>query len=120
MIKIFHLNMLTKDERKRLNAPDGGWDSDPRFTRYADISSFGNIEQALVAMSKDEYSHVATVEGDDLEDAWCLTNHIESDWTKNDGVKPERGDHRSSSVGDIFVVDGKPRIVARCGFEELS
>ena len=122
MIKIFHLNMLNTEERDRLNDPDsGGWDSEPRFTRYADITGFGSPSQILVAMANDEYSLVATVESDDLERAFYLTNHIESDWMENSDVKPEPGfNHRSSSVGDIFVLNGKPSIVSRFGFQELD
>lgn len=54
------------------------------------------------------YIFVATVTAIDLEHVFMLTNHIDSDWTQNQGVEltpAGHGMHRSTSVGDI-IVDG--------------
>jgi exoribonuclease R len=39
-----------------------------------------------------------------LRAAFRLTNHIDTDWTKNTEVAAAPGEHRSSSVGDVFEV----------------
>jgi hypothetical protein len=69
---------------------------------------------------------VATVETFNPEDAYRLTNHIDSDWTKNPGVHALEGNHRSTSVGDL-IVRGTPgareslhRLVEPCSFRELT
>ena len=36
-VRILHIT-LTRAERDRLNGPGGGWDSEPKFSRYADIT----------------------------------------------------------------------------------
>lgn len=55
-----------------------------------------------------------------LETAYRLTNHIDSDWTKNSGIfmyvcEPVR----SSSVGDVFELDNGFYEVAPTGFQQL-
>jgi hypothetical protein len=76
------------------------------------------------------YELVATVEGSDLEQAWNLTNNVNSSWS----LEPARGvtvlgklsvidgktyGHRSSMVGDVFQVDGGSFVVAGVGFLPL-
>lgn len=91
-----------------------------------------SAEQARQPWEAGLYTKVATVEGWDLERAWRVTNNIDSSWS----VEPAPGvvvdgqgyhlvqggnkiGYRSSMVGDIFVVDGEPWVVAMVGFERL-
>ena len=76
-IKVLHLKALTKEERDRLNGSDGGWDSEPRFTRYADITSMAKESAIREAIELGEYEQVAEVDTHDKETAFRLTNHIE-------------------------------------------
>ena len=69
---------------------------------------------------------VATVDTTDLEEAFRLTNHIDSDWQGNPKVNAIAGIHRSTSVGDV-IVDGTPGglsskhyIVESLGFRLLT
>ena len=71
-------------------------------------------------------THVASVDTNNPQEAFQLTNHIYSDWTKNHKVQALEGRHRSTSVGDL-IVEGTPGargskhlIVEPCGFRELT
>jgi len=122
MIQIFHFNRLTDTEAKRLNASEGGWDSEPRFTRYANITMSAKLPDVAIALLNREYHLVAVVDSDDLEDGFRFTNHIEADWAKYpaDIVTALPGEHRSTSVGDVFTRDGATYVVAPCGFDLLT
>ena len=122
MIQIFHYNRLTETERKQLNSSNTGWDSSPRFTRYANITMQAKLPDVAVGLLNREYHLVAVVESDDLEDGFRYTNHIEADWAKSPAeiVTPLPGDHRSTSVGDVFCRDGATYVVAPCGFSLLT
>jgi len=61
----------------------------------------------------EDYEKVAKVECDDLCDVFTLTNHIESEWTKNPEILELCGmktRYRSTSVGDV-VVDGDKKYI---------
>lgn len=122
MIQIFHYNRLTDTEVKRLNSSEGGWDSEPRFARYANITMSAKLPDVAIGLLNREYHLVAVVESDDLEDGFRYTNHIEADWAKQPAciVTPVPGDHRSTSVGDVFTRDGATYVVAGCGFSLLT
>jgi len=122
MIQIFHYNRLTDTEVKRLNRSDKGWDSEPRFKRYADITMMGNLPAVAVGLLNREYHLVAVVDSDDLEDGFRYTNHIEASWHESPAaiVKPLPGEHRSTSVGDVFCKDGATYVVAGMGFDLLT
>ena len=100
------------------------------------ITCDGNIGQMMIAMIEGKYDAVAEVNvdrhsssalsiDDALEVAYSLTQNIESKWIHNEGVSATfdvlaaKG-ARSSSVGDIFEIDGKFYAAAGCGFEELT
>jgi hypothetical protein len=120
-MKILHYKMLTKDERNRLNGSDGGWDSEPRFTRYADVTNMAKESAIREALELGEYEEVAEVDTHDKETAFRLTNHIESDWQLNDGVTAKTNKARSTSVGDLMIDDDGDRwIVAPVGFKRLD
>ncbi len=65
------------------------------------------------------YDQVLTVPFGDytLDDFYRYTQNIDESWTKQFGFE---GNYRSSSVGDVFVVDGKSFMVAGCGFTQLE
>lgn len=57
-----------------------------------------------------------------LEEAFRLTNHIDHDYASNKEVTlfpGFAGGARSTSCGDIVVLDGKAYVVATMGFEEV-
>ena len=125
-MKVFHLNILdSKEAQDALNGPNGGWSSEPRFTRYADIT-MGCEEQtaqASLAWLVGEYSYVAHVEGDDLEDAFSKTQHLSAaGWQTHTGVTAMRANgERSTSVGDIVETsDNKLYLVVSVGFEQID
>jgi hypothetical protein len=57
---------------------------------------------------------------DSLDFAFERTNHIRTCWTENPEVEAELGNHRSTSVGDLAVVNGKVFIVHNVGWEETK
>lgn len=122
MIQIFHYNRLTETERKRLNSSEGGWDSEPRFKRYANITMQAKLPDVAIGLLNREYRLVAVVDSDDLEDGFQYTNHIETDWSLYPAaiVTPLPGPHRSTSVGDVFTRNGATYVVAGCGFDLLT
>jgi hypothetical protein len=128
MIKVFHLNQLTREERNRLNGSEGGWDSEPRFGRYATITTGYNKEKLLknvsFALSAGEYHAAANVDTTNLDAAFELTNHISEDWANNDRVEALTEKRKSSSVGDVFAVDRGHYtdwfVVAPMGFDKLE
>ena len=125
-MELYHLKKLTREEIDRLNKVEtGGWDSEPRFTRYADITAGRGeklLSQVAIALLKGEYELVAHVASEDLEDAFRYTNHIETAWHLHPAacVAPMPGDHRSTSVGDIVVRRGRTYVVAPVGFKLLT
>ena len=76
------------------------------------------------------FEHVATLKPDEgfelfdaLEGAFFLTNHMDQPWSQNEGVEAVKLNARSTSVGDVIVVDDAAYVVDRVGFkliEEVS
>ena len=76
------------------------------------------------------YLHmVAKVETNDFNEAYELTNNIHDSWVKNEKVEPckDAADGcRSTSVGDVFVLDleddspEQVHLVAGFGFHEMA
>jgi hypothetical protein len=116
MIFVYHLTDTAALEMGRIPFQDG-----KALVRHA----AGLLEYGT------GYELVATVEGSDLEQAWNLTNNVNSSWS----LEPARGvevlgklpvavngrvyGHRSSMVGDVFQVDGGSFVVAGVGFLPL-
>ena len=120
-IKVYHLKYLTEEERKRLNGPGGGWDCEPRFSRYANITCSAKDDDIVTAIARGEYMHVADVATNDLETAYRQTNHITDNWTLNDDVTAYHQEPRSSMVGDLFVdAEGNIEVCKPFGFSPLS
>ena len=58
---------------------------------------------APAPFTNEHYTLVALVEGEDIEMAFRLTNHIDHSWTENEGVAAKVARPRSTSVGDVIV-----------------
>jgi hypothetical protein len=84
-------------------------------------------------MAEGVYVAVAEYAGDKLEDAYRLTQNgvVTDSWTLEppEGLTPlvepieedgEKYGHRSSSMGDIFVVDGEMFVVDTVGFTPIG
>ncbi len=59
--------------------------------------------RCAAALARGLYRPVAIVEAADLGDLFQRSNHIETDWTGNPGVRLVVGRQRSTSVGDIAL-----------------
>lgn len=66
------------------------------------------------------YEKVADVDTNDLDYAFERTNSIDCYWGENEGVTENGGEHRSTCIGDLMLVDGKFFVVAGFGFEEIA
>lgn len=75
-----------------------------------------------VAIPFSRLSLVAEVDTDNLKTAYALTNTKEKDWWKNELVVPRFSgpDCRSTSIGDVMVLDGEHYAVAPIGFVPVS
>lgn len=63
---------------------------------------------------------VATVETDDFDEAYRLTNHIDKRWQENPEVTPRYpAARRSTSVGDVMVHGSRAVAVSAFGFDPL-
>ena len=122
-VAVYHLSALTEDERKKLNGPDGGWDSSERFSRYANITSNAKKIDVIEAWKKGEFEKAAIVTTGDFDRAFERTNSIVDHWSDNFDAETvgDFRNRRSTSVGDIMVhSDGKAVIVSPVGFEEID
>lgn len=70
------------------------------------------------------YTKIADVAADDLDDAFRITNSIDCLWWEVADVgvlwAGGRVGARSSSVGDVFEIDGVGHRIASAGFEAVS
>lgn len=67
----------------------------------------------------EDYILVAKVDGEDLDHAYELTNHIDLPWYGNPGVEV-LAKSRSTSKADVILLDGTAYRVARIGFEAMT
>jgi hypothetical protein len=90
--------------------------------RYGEFLQTGGGFGGALPSYPEDYVMVAVVEGDSVDMAYQLTNHIDHAWWENAGVtligEPE---HRSTSVGDVIVMDdGRVLRCANCGWDEVE
>lgn len=94
-------------------------------TRYPD--EFTTVAEML-RLNKN-FDLVATIDADDLDDAYKLSNSINSSWFEGDKVSLEEdgkriigeyGGIRSTMVGDVFAIDAVFFLVDEYGFKELK
>jgi hypothetical protein len=118
-----HIKRFSAEERAALNGPNGGWDSAPRFSRYADATMNPDDDAIRAIWEAGEYEVIADLEVADLEDAYRASNSIEHNWTLNPEVTSYHGDgkERSTSVGDMVANPdtGEYFYVAPFGFEKF-
>ena len=63
--------------------------------------------------------HVANVEATSIDEVFKLTNHIDREWWKNEGIKWHKNNKlRSTSIGDIVV--GESGKAYHCNFSGWS
>lgn len=122
-ITVMHIRKFDGVERARLNGLNGGWDSEPRFSRYADATMFPDDAAIRAVWEAGEYDVIADLEVADLEVAFSMSNSINGNWTENSEVTSYHGDgkERSTSVGDILANPdtGEYYYVAPMGFEKF-
>jgi hypothetical protein len=78
---------------------------------HADAPTFMDNGRSTLTDFPRGFTHVATVEAANLSEVFEKTNHIDSDWSLNEGVQLARGvNHvRSTSVGDVVVTEVEHR-----------
>ncbi len=93
-----------------------------------EMTAFPAVEDVLESFdlgidpaANDAYSHVASVELDDMEEVYARTNHLYGNWCDELirdelGLVKGNGKHRSTSVGDVFVCQDGIYLVDRVGF----
>ena len=81
--------------------------------------SFGRVEDAL---AQGFYHSAALVEAPVIDEVFPLTNHIDHDWTENEGVRVLTDRPRSTSVGDIAVdlSTGQAYSCAQIGWKPIA
>ena len=83
-----------------------------------DINSFENAISRL--NWPEEYHLVASVEAENLDQAYAKTQHIDQQWWQNTGVEL-LAESRSTSIGDILIgPDCHIMVVMPVGFADLS
>lgn len=68
------------------------------------------------------YEDVATIDTNDMDEAYMKSQHLQQSWTENEGVEMLVERVRSTSVGDILKVGGVAGdlyVVVPSGFEKL-
>jgi hypothetical protein len=88
------------------------------------------IAEVQTAWKAGQYEHVADVTVDSetvkilfndvLETVYFLTNHINSDWTKNPAVKMKTDGARSTSTDDVVKIEDKYFVCLSAGWAEIS
>jgi len=67
------------------------------------------------------YTHVADVEASGLEEAFRLTNSLERPWWENEEITLKTEPPlRSTSVGDVIVDGGGPKLCLAVGWRDLQ
>ena len=88
------------------------------------LRSIFTIEVPAEPVSKFDYDFVATIDANDLNTAWRLTQNVDTLWVTEEYVEPAfpyTEGCQSSSVGDVFVTeDGKAHLVENVGFREVE
>jgi hypothetical protein len=83
-------------------------------------SLVSKVVNRLFADEIDAYTHVATVDVGDLNDAFRLTNTIDWPWWENKGVDAIVEKTRSTSVGDLYLLeDGTLQLIRPAGLLEV-
>lgn len=82
---------------------------------------FGNLDGVRKAWLAGEYRLVAEVDTDEPEVAWRRTNTTDRLWWTLQGVTLcSTPNQRSTSVGDVIVLNDKVLMAASLGFQETD
>ena len=88
------------------------------------LRSIFTIEVPAEPVSKSNYDFVATIDTNDLNTAWRLSQNVDALWVTAEFVQPAfpyTEGCRSSSVGDVFVTDdGKAWLIENIGFRQVE
>jgi hypothetical protein len=121
MIEVFHLRHdLTREQRLSVTIC---FDED-------DVGEARHDAAVTALWLAGGYEKVATVDTDDLEVAWALTNNVHTSWSMEPDAKVtvtallpvingQTYGRKSSEVGDVFVLNGVRHVVASIGFRKL-
>ena len=81
---------------------------------------FGEERIGFRLPTESSFQLVAEVDSLDLNKVFELTNHIDHDWTENSEVNLiSNRTPRSTSVGDVIVVEDKHFLVEPVGWKEV-
>lgn len=99
--------------------PGDMWRSSEALSRVVMDATFkGEAEGAARAGL---YREVAHVECENIHQVFPITNHIDHDWTTNEGVILHAERCRSTSVGDlVLAADGELHVCASSGWRQLG
>ncbi|RDV11899.1 hypothetical protein DXT99_23635 [Pontibacter diazotrophicus] len=80
------------------------------------------VLEADVQINQEDYEAVAEIDSDAVGDAWNLTQNGYSSWVKGRHVKALLpGDsRRSSSIGDVFSVNGQLQVILFEGYAPIE
>lgn len=97
---------------------------DPTPANIVAVHGYGADVAAMRILRELGYQAVARFDLEDFDLAWKSTNHIAEDWRdlgKRDGTLlwATSVEVRSSMVGDIYLTDKGPYLVASAGFHLL-
>jgi hypothetical protein len=92
-----------------------------RDSLFFGIGETFSKKDALFNFVDGNYDKVGTVDGNDPDEAYVLTQNITHHWSMNGAshITPGLARARSTSVGDILDVDGIMYIVAPIGCKKL-
>ena len=89
------------------------------FLKFAICFDEKSLLEKAAKIKMSDLTEVARVDTDNLDEAFRLTNHIDSDWSTNEKVATI-AKSRSTSVGDILQFNGQFWIVANLGFVKIQ
>lgn len=68
----------------------------------------------------DDYNLVGLTNLTNLDEIFKLTNNIDCNWTENKLIESKKKNIRSTSVGDIILLDDKVYLCEMVGWKELN
>ena len=82
----------------------------------------GIVFEKDLQIRQEDYRLVARVDSDSIGDAWNLTQNGAGNWVKAGEVEPLVEDEccRSSSIGDVFSVNGQLQVVLFEGYAPIE
>lgn len=91
-----------------------------RFAMIPKVENIGQFDEAGLFKLAGYVSVPKNLGAGALESAWEKTQNLDAPWHSLDNAISLGGNQRSSMTGDVFVLDGKPHLVAMVGFREIE